>query len=61
MQNTLKNIPKLPWVYQYFNKSWKIIYIGKSVNLHARVNSYFNWKSKLNFAKKKMVSEIEKI
>lgn len=57
----LKNIPKLPWVYQYFNKSWKIIYIGKSVNLHSRVNSYFNWKSKLNFAKKKMVSEIEKI
>ena len=64
MQNqkeTLRNIPKLPWVYQYFNKAWKIIYIWKSLNLHSRVNSYFNGKSKLNFAKKKMVDEIEKI
>lgn len=61
LSEILKNIPKLPWVYQYFNKSWKIIYIGKSVNLHSRVNSYFNWKSKLNFAKRKMVWEIEKI
>lgn len=57
----LKNIPKLPWVYQYKNKNNTIIYIGKSVNLHSRVNSYFNGKSKLNFAKKKMVDEIENI
>ncbi len=57
----LKNIPKSPWIYKYFNKDWKIIYIWKSVNLFSRVNSYFNWKSKLNFAKKKMVSEINNI
>lgn len=31
------------------------------MNLHSRVNSYFNSKSKLNFAKKKMVDEIDKI
>lgn len=61
MTLNLKNIPKLPWVYQYFNAKWKIIYIWKSLNLHSRVNSYFNWKSKLNFAKKKMVDEIDKI
>jgi len=61
LKNTLKNIPKLPWVYQFFDVSWKIIYVWKSVNLHSRVNSYFNWKSKLNFAKKKMVEEIAKI
>ncbi|MDD5770350.1 MAG: excinuclease ABC subunit UvrC [Candidatus Gracilibacteria bacterium] len=64
MQNlteTLRNIPKLPGVYQYFNKTGKIIYIGKSVSLYSRVNSYFNGKSKLNFAKKKMVDEIDKI
>lgn len=60
-KNILKTIPKLPWIYQYFNAKWKIIYIWKSVNLHSRVNSYFNWKSKLNFAKKKMVDEIDKI
>jgi len=61
LSNILKNIPKLPWVYQYFNSSQKIIYIWKSVNLHSRVNSYFNGKSTLNFAKKKMVDEIENI
>lgn len=61
LEKILKNIPKLPWVYQYFNKLGKIIYIWKSVNLHSRVNSYFNGKSKLNFAKKKMVEEIDHI
>ena len=59
--NTLKQIPKSPWIYKYFDKNWKIIYIGKSVNLKSRVNSYFNWKSKLNFAKQKMVWLIENI
>lgn len=58
LRPALKVIPKLPWVYQFFDISWKIIYIWKSVNLHSRVNSYFNGLSKLNFAKKKMVWEI---
>ncbi len=54
----LKNIPKTPWIYQYFDKNGKIIYIWKSVNLFSRVHSYFNGKSKLNFAKQKMVDQI---
>lgn len=58
LENILKNIPKLPWVYQFFDKNWKIIYIWKSVKLHSRVNSYFNWNWKLNFAKKKMVTQV---
>ncbi len=57
----IKHIPKSPWVYQFLNENWKIIYIWKSINLFSRVNSYFNWKGKLNFAKKKMVSEIKNI
>lgn len=61
LKPALKVIPKLPWVYQFFDISWKIIYIWKSVNLHSRVNSYFNGLSKLNFAKKKMVWEIIQI
>jgi len=60
-KNILKNIPVSPWIYKYFDKNWKIIYIWKSVNLKSRVNSYFNWTSKLNFAKQKMVSQIDKI
>lgn len=57
----LKNIPKAAGVYQYFNSKWEIIYIGKSVNLFSRVHSYFNGKTKLNFAKKKMVEQIVNI
>jgi len=40
------------------NEKGKIIYVWKSVNLKSRVNSYFNGKSKLNFAKQNMVSQI---
>ncbi|QFR39324.1 excinuclease ABC subunit UvrC [Candidatus Gracilibacteria bacterium 28_42_T64] len=57
----LQHIPKSPGIYKYFNKEGTIIYIGKSVNLFSRVNSYFNGKSKLNFAKKKMVEQIVRI
>ena len=58
LKNILKKIPKQAWIYQFFDKYWKIIYIWKSVNLFSRVNSYFNWKNKLNFAKQKMVEQI---
>lgn len=61
LSHILKTIPKLPWVYQFFDAKGVLLYIWKSVNLHSRVGSYFNGKSKLNFAKKKMVWEIETI
>lgn len=54
----LKQIPKSPGIYKFFDKKWQILYIWKSVNLKSRVNSYFNGKSKLNFAKQKMVNLI---
>ena len=57
----IKHLPKSPWIYKYFDKDWKLLYIGKSINLFARVHSYFNGKSKLNFAKKKMVDQIHTI
>ncbi len=57
----LSNIPSLPWIYQFFDKDWNIIYIWKSLNLKSRVSSYFNSETKLNFAKKKMVSQIQDI
>tara|TARA_B100000780_G_scaffold188626_1_gene132599 strand:- start:5240 stop:7072 length:1833 start_codon:yes stop_codon:yes gene_type:complete len=34
-------LPDLPGVYQFFNESNKIIYIGKAKNLKKRVSSYF--------------------
>lgn len=54
----LKNLPKQPGIYQFFNSTWEIIYIGKSVNIYSRVHSYFNEKANLNFAKKKMITKI---
>jgi len=38
----LKSLPSNPGVYQYFDKSGTIIYVGKAKNLKKRVMSYFN-------------------
>ncbi len=57
----LSSLPHAPGVYKFYNLSWEIIYIGKSKNLKSRVNSYFSWQQKLNFAKKKMVWKISNI
>ena len=61
LKKILKTLPKNAGIYQFFNSKWIIIYIWKSVNLKSRVNSYFNGKSKLNFAKQKMVEQIKNI
>ena len=33
-ENINKNIPKLPGIYKFINHQNKIIYVGKSKNLH---------------------------
>ena len=38
----LTSLPDLPGVYQFFDNTGKIIYIGKAKNLRKRVSSYFN-------------------
>jgi excinuclease ABC subunit C len=38
----LSSLPELPGVYQFFDRTGKIIYIGKAKNLKKRVSSYFN-------------------
>ncbi len=35
------NIPEFPGVYRFFDTSDKVIYVGKAINLKARLNSYF--------------------
>ena len=59
-KNINKNIPKLPGIYKFINHQNKIIYVGKSKNLHDRVRSYFN-KNQENKKVSKMVNEIKQI
>jgi len=58
IENILRDLPKTPGIYQFFNTSWEIIYIGKSVRLKDRVNSYFRSHTKLTVQKKIMVRQI---
>lgn len=58
LQDILTSLPHSAGIYQYFDKTGGIIYVGKSKNLKSRVNSYFSGQQNLNFAKKKMVGKI---
>lgn len=43
------------------NRAGAIIYVGKSVNLHSRVSSYWGDEKRLNFAKQSMISQVRDI
>ena len=61
IRQQVKNMPKLPGCYQYFDKSGELIYIGKAKNLYNRVNSYFMGDKTNNAKLSVMVPQIEKI
>ncbi len=41
LKETIKNLPKQPGIYQYFDKNGRLLYIGKAKNLANRVKSYW--------------------
>ncbi|MFT7114501.1 MAG: excinuclease ABC subunit C [Candidatus Azotimanducaceae bacterium] len=41
LEPIVQNLPQQPGVYQYFDKTGKIVYVGKAKNLKKRVASYF--------------------
>jgi len=53
-------LPLTPGVYKMFDKSGKIIYVGKSKSLKNRVSQYFQNVSQHNPKTRKMVSEVDR-
>ena len=60
-KSMLSVLPDSPGVYQFFNSSNEIIYVGKAKNLKKRVSSYFNKDHYENNKLKVLVSKIDRI
>lgn len=41
INDSIKNLPKEPGVYQYFDSQQRLLYVGKAKNLNNRVKSYW--------------------
>src|SRR3972149_2616681 len=60
ISNKLKSLPKTSGVYIFRDKSQKIIYVGKAVNLKNRVGSYFSGvKDPLRLHSLRVVTSVE--
>ena len=60
-KSILSVLPDSPGVYQFFNSSDEIIYVGKAKNLKKRVSSYFTKDHYENNKLKVLISKIERI
>lgn len=61
LKDKIAVLPEKPGVYQYYDSSEKLIYIGKAKNLKKRVASYFNRKHYENNKLKVLVSKVSEI
>jgi excinuclease ABC subunit C len=60
-RSALKNIPRKPGVYQFWDESQELIYIGKAKDLKSRVTSYFNKDANVNAKTRVLVTKIRNI
>ena len=58
LQNKLENLPAKPGIYQFKDRSGKIIYVGKAKVLRHRVRSYFQDSRPLDPKTLRLVSRI---
>ncbi|NPA65532.1 MAG: excinuclease ABC subunit UvrC [Epsilonproteobacteria bacterium] len=66
LEQKVKQLPKQPGVYQYFDENGKLLYVGKAKNLANRVKSYFHFNpfrpaSNLSLRIKKMITEAKNL
>lgn len=60
-RTALKNIPHKPGVYQFWDHTRELIYIGKAKDLRSRVTSYFNKDTHVNAKTRVLVTKINDI
>jgi excinuclease ABC subunit C len=60
-KEALKNIPRKPGIYQFWDEEKELIYIGKAKDLRSRVTSYFNKDAHVNAKTRVLVTKIRNI
>ena len=56
----IANLPGSPGVYYFYNEAWKVIYVGKAINIRKRVKSHFS-NNKISRQKQDFLKETMRI